>query len=310
VLVSAIGGDIGQAIARVLEEDFFRVGCDMREFPPHSKFVEKFVRIPGADQEGPYLEAILETIDSERIDYFIPVSEPELQLLNRNRRLLDGSGAHILMNNEFILTTFLDKLLTAEFLVKHGLPAPQTIRLTDFRGQFDPPFIVKHRQTWGGRRVWTVSDDDDLSYLRKKDDGGLIAQELIGNEEEEFTTGVFSDGGSVSTITFRRSLGMGGLSREVVLERNPSIQGLAESLATATGLQGSLNIQSRRVGDTFVPFEVNPRISSTVTFRKEFGFDDTRWWIDSFEGKQHSYPNEFKSGYAFRYLAEAYLRME
>ena len=174
-----------------------------------------------------------------------------------------------------------------------------------FHRNYNPLIISSARIDVVRRGVTMVAAHSHRSVARE-----LIAQELLGSEEEEFTTGVFSDGGSVSTITFRRSLGMGGLSREVVLETNPLIQELAESLARATGLRGCVNIQSRKVGDSFVPFEINPRISSTVTFRKKFGFDDTRWWIDSLEGKQHSYPNKFKSGYAFRYLTEVYLRME
>ena len=98
----------------------------------------------------------------------------------------------------------------------------------------------------------------------------MIIQEYIGSDSEEYTTGVFSDGRKVSSITFRRKLGFGGLPVEAVLVDEPFIKNMALYIAEATGLIGSINIQTRRMadGNIFVPFEINPRLSSTLLFCK------------------------------------------
>ena len=144
--------------------------------------------------------------------------------------------------------------------------------------------------------------------MRFKDDGLLIVQECLGSESDEYTTGVFSDGRQISSITFKRKLGYGSLSAEAILVDNPFLENLSKQVAEATHLIGSINIQSRRLGndDLFVPFEINPRLSSTLLFRKKFGFDDAVWWLDGLRGKSYSYERKYRSGRAIRYVSECY----
>jgi len=156
-----------------------------------------------------------------------------------------------------------------------------------------------------------VEDEEELAYVKKKDDGFLIAQEHLGRDEEEYTTGVFSDGCNVSSITFKRRLGFGGLSAEAVYSECPFLEKLSERIAVATGLCGSINIQSRRLDESlFVPFEINPRLSSTLPFRKYFGFDDAVWWLNVvFEGS-YNYVKKFKAGKVVRFMSDYYFDME
>lgn len=133
---------------------------------------------------------------------------------------------------------------------------------------------------------------------------------MIGSEEEEYTTGVFSDGHSVSSITFRRKLGFGGVSVEAVLEDAPFLEDMASKVCTDTGLVGSINIQSRRIDDIFVPYEINPRLSSTMLFRKRFGFNDAVWWLNALQGKGYSYKKLYRSGTAKRTFAEHYFDLQ
>ncbi|MCR4321639.1 MAG: ATP-grasp domain-containing protein [Candidatus Brocadiaceae bacterium] len=116
----------------------------------------------------------------------------------------------------------------------------------------------------------------------------------------------------MSSITFRRKLGLGGLSVEAVLVDEPFIGHLASKIAAATGLIGSINIQTRRMadGNIFIPFEINPRLSSTHLFRKRFGFNDLLWWLNVLNGKGYYYEKQYKSGRAVRYVSECYFDME
>ena len=87
------------------------------------------------------------------------------------------------------------------------------------------------------------------------------------------------------------------------------LNGIAERIAKATDLVGYINIQTRRVGDIFLPFEINPRISGTILFRKKFGFDDVLWWIDVLSGGTYTYKPLYKSGRAMRYYSELFFDM-
>ncbi len=56
------------------------------------------------------------------------------------------------------------------------------------------PFLVKPRQGFGSRGIEIICDHD--SFLKYKNDIGesLMAQQIVGNINEEYTTSAFCDG--------------------------------------------------------------------------------------------------------------------
>ncbi len=309
VLISGLGGDIGQAVAKSLaDKPFYLIGCDMNDVLFFSIFVKRFYRVIGVYDSDRYLDLMKKIIQKEKISFFIPTSEAEIIFWNCHREVLEEMGVKVLINHSELLNIFFDKAETASFLKKSGFPYPKTFILKDFNTDAIPlPVIVKSRRSCGSQKIWKAENANDLEYLRQKDDGSFIAQEYLGEEESEYTTGVFSDGKQCSSITFRRSLGFNGVSRKVTLTSVPFLHDLSSKIALAVGLKGSINIQSRKVGEIFIPFEVNPRISSTVIFRKFFGFEDVWWWLEILSGKSYVYKERYHSGQAERYLTEFFI---
>ena len=73
-------------------------------------------------------------IENEHVRFIFPSSEREIAYFHKNRPLYDKAGVHLLINNAFILDTFLDKLKTADFFRQQGLPAPKTELLSAYKG--------------------------------------------------------------------------------------------------------------------------------------------------------------------------------
>jgi carbamoyl-phosphate synthase large subunit len=310
LLISGVCGDIGCSAVRSLREVAGRIiGCDMRPYSPVHTLLDGFYEVPAASEADRYLRRIQDIVSREGISFFLPVPEPEIRLIDEKRDEVEGFGPKLLMNNRTIVRNFLDKLKTALFLSAVGVRAPRTELLREYKGGYGFPVIVKPRTGYGSKRLWRADDEADLDYLRRKDDGLLIVQEYLGTDTEEYTTGVFADSKTVSSITFRRKLGFGGLSAEAALVDAPAMHELSEKIATAVHLEGCINIQSRLVGNTFVPFEINPRLSSTVFIRKQFGFDDAVWWLDLLRGKTHQYEQRYRSGKVIRCVSECYFDM-
>ena len=311
VLISGIGGDIGQSVARALAGDFRILGCDMEDGVGSRLFVEKFFCVPSAKEREAYLKEIGNIIIRDNVDIFIPISEPEIALLNCERKWVSEVNGKVLLNNKEVVRVFSDKLETAAFLQANGWKAPRSILLKNMiREEWRLPIIVKARSGCGSKSVHKVIDDLTLDYLRSKDHGDLIIQEYLDEAEGEFTTGVFSDGNTTASITFRRRLGFGGLSREVTLVQDSKMEVLARGIAKKTGLIGSINIQSRKSNGEHVPFEINPRLSSTVYLRQAFGFEDLQWWIACLNGGSYIYRPLYNNGTAVRVLVESFIGME
>jgi carbamoyl-phosphate synthase large subunit len=311
ILISAIHGDIGCSAVRSLREATKKiVGCDMNPYSPISHLVDKFYAAPAATDTTIYMAFLREVIIREKVDFFLPVSESEIEVLNTRRKELETLGVQLLLNNQNIIDTFLDKLNTIQYLKGLNIRVPRTLLLSDYDGSYGYPLIVKSKKSHGSKKLLKIMDANDLAYICKKDDGTFLIQEYIGSDKEEYTTGVFSDGNIVSSLTFRRKLGFGSMSIEAVLADEPYIDTMVRRIAKNIGLIGSINMQSRKVGNDFIPFEINPRLSSTLLFRKKFGFDDAVWWLNVLLGKGYFYKKKFKSGMAVRSLSECYFDME
>ena len=311
ILVSAVGGDIGSAAVKALADSDVRIiGTDMTPYTPVLKDLDAFYQSPPAREVEAYTDFIAELIGREDVHFLLPISEPEIDVFNTRRDFFESLGVKLLINNELIIGNFLDKIKTVQYLATLGIRVPKTLLLAEYDDSWGFPLIVKARSGYGSKSLWKAVEPADIAYLRKKDNGTLIVQEYMGDEEEEYTTGVFSDGESVSSITFRRKLGYGGLSKEAVLVENPLMEDLSRRIAKGTKLIGSINVQTRKVDNSFVPFEINPRLSSTLLFRKKFGFDDANWWVDVLSGKGYAYEKKYISGRAIRCVSECFFDMQ
>ncbi len=311
MLIAAVNGDIGDSYAKsVFGEEFLLLGCDMNMPACDNPLLEDFFQVPPANQPEKYFEAILGICQRASVDLIVPISEPEIKTFHEHRDVWSSWKETVLINNEVILDHFLDKYETVQFLKSIGIETPKTFLLKDYQGQLSFPMIVKQRNGCGSKNIWKVESDLDLNYFKGKDDGSFLIQEYLEGDDQEYTTGIFSDGASVSSITFKRKLGLGGLSVEVDLIDSDEMDLMARKLARATSLIGSINIQTRLRGEKFIPFEINPRFSSTLSFRKQFGFEDCLWWPRISLGGEYVYQRKYKAGKGTRYLAESYTQMD
>lgn len=312
ILVTGVGGDIGQSIIKCLQDIKYHsvlMGCDIDGYAAGKKVIDEFYKAPLASDEKKYLEFIKELIIAKNIHYIIPSTEQEIKFFNTHRNYYDSLKTKILINNSFIIETFSDKYETAKFFEKYHFPFPKTFLLSEYQKELDYPFLLKSREGAGSKGVFTINNEDELLYFRKTLKDAII-QEKLGSVDEEYTVGVFSDGKKAYYIAFRRYLGLGSLSRFVELVFDDKIEEFATKIAKLIELKGSINIQLRKVNNKYYPFEINPRLSSTVYFRHFFGFEDVKWWIDLTEGKENSYSPKYNRGIGVRTLGETFFDLE
>ena len=309
ILVSAVGGDIGSGIAKIFYDAGKSViGCDVAKNPGSREVLSEFVVSPPASAGQQYIDWVIDHCMKKKIATFIPTNEIEIRLVAPMVDLFSRSGIRVLVNNQEIVQVFSDKYLTANYLREQlSLDTPKSVILADFVDQISFPLIIKPRSGRGSHSIFKAIDRIDLDYARHKlDTNEFVFQEYIGTADEEYTTAIFSDGTNVSSITFRRLLGLGGLSREVVLVQDTTMERISIDLAKKLKLVGSINVQSRKQSDRHVIFEVNPRLSSTISFRKFFGFDDVIWWYEVSQGRSYAYVPKYGTGTGKRVLSEVY----
>lgn len=288
VLVTAVGGDLGQSIVRVLRrfELVDRIiGCDMDDDNPAKVLVDAAYTVPSANSRD-YLPKLEELVQRESLDLIIPASEPELKVIYYAWKDLGWEPASLVIARGKAIPICLDKLSTVRFLANNKLPAPWAISVTEGM-PLDIPCILKDRWGSGSKSITEIQDQETAQYYAHRRPGAIF-QELLLPAEEEYTCGVFrTREGEVKTVTFKRQL-IGGVTGKAIVTKDDVIDVLCCRIANALDLQGSINIQLRKTKRGPIPFEINPRFSSTVIFRELIGFRDVVWSILDLMGEKVS----------------------
>ena len=311
VLVTGVGGDIGENIIKCLNESSYDLriyGCDMAYYASGRERVEEFFHSPSATNKREYTEFLKNIVLNKQIDYIFPSSEVELEFFNENAGIFRDINACIIINSKEVLDNFLDKYSTSIFFREHGLPFARTFLVKEYSGDLSYPLIMKKNKGSGSKVVLIIKSDEELVfYTEKYKDDDMIIQEYLGNPDEEYTIGIFADGINCYSIAFRRYLSSDvGVTIYAELTIDKDIEKLGNAIAHAVNLEGAINVQVRKTDRGYIPFEINPRISGTAYVRHRFGFKDVQWCLDLEENQAIEYSPLYKSGIAIRTIKEVF----
>ncbi len=311
VLVTGVGGDIGHNIVRCLRDASHRLeiyGSDVDQYAFGKDEVIEFFQSPHAKSEKEYSEFLKNIVNTKKTKYIYPSSETEIEYFDRHRDLYKKLNVEVMINSHLILDTFFDKYRTSEFLKRQKLPYAKSFLMAGYNSDFDYPIIIKKRRGSGSKLVLVVNNGEEFDFYKKKYvDEDLIVQEYLGSPSQEYTLGVFSNGKEIYCIAFRRHLFSDvGVTKFAELIVDSKLEQLGRDVARVTQLEGSLNIQVRKARDSYVPFEINPRISGTAYVRHRFGFSDVQWWLDMKEKREVQYIPKYRQGVAVRAISEVF----
>lgn len=278
ILITGIGGDIAQSIAKIIRNSGLSVnliGTDVNAAIPWKSFVDSFHQVPSANNSE-FLSILESIITNGSIDLLIPVPEKELEAISQARTNQNWQPAKIVMVSNYIISLFLDKLKTIEFLAAHSISVPWTMELEEEPKSY--PCILKHRFGVGSRGFTLIKNARDLEYFRQKRSGWVL-QELLLPRNEEYTCGVYAEKDQEAIVVVMKRILESGHTKFAQVIYDQEIIALCMKIAGLVNLHGSINIQLRKTSRGPIIFEINPRFSGTSIFRDHFGFRDVVWSI-------------------------------
>lgn len=308
ILVTAISGDVANGVLKCLRDTEDEIyGCDIYDYPVGMDKVKLFWKSDLA-VEPCYIDNLLAKCEEYEITHIIPINEQEITVISKNRDCFLSKGILLVINDEFIIDTFLDKYKTYTYLEKlEGVTVPGTFLYNEYDG-CNRPCIVKLRNSCGSKYLNVISSKKELDSLGLELEKYVIQEYIDSNDE--YTVGVFSDGDNISVIIYKRKL-QHGYTSFVELCHDNEIKQLAQQIANSINLRGYINIQLRKLDGKIYIFEINPRISGTVYFRYLLEFKDVLWWLDILDGKRVSpYKCVYSKAIGMRELTEKYVMKE
>jgi carbamoyl-phosphate synthase large subunit len=275
IIITGVGGGVGQSVIKSLYGGGYRlIGVD--EFPLAAGLyaVDKAYVIPPPEKPE-FADRLLEIAATEDCSLIFPGLDPELPVLARSAERFLRRGVRVVVSDPAVVDLADDKLATAQFLERHGFPAPKTRLLNEPNLDDIPlPAVLKPRK--GGARsrgVLIVASRAELcGHLSSVDTNNYVVQEQIAGEE--YTCGTVNLGGRCfGAILMRRTLRNGDTYKAFV-DKNPQLTAFVVSVANVLKPFGACNFQLRlRDGKPFI-FEFNARCSGTTYCRALAGFNE------------------------------------
>jgi len=278
ILVTGANGDIGEAVGRILLEEFPHAeisGADAAGLWPGGFVFKNMLPIPLASAPE-YIDHLRGL--AKQFDLIIPTNEPELARLSQIKDI--KRQLPLLMVSSEILNVFMDKYETALFFERHQLNPPKTKLFTEV-DTADLPIYIKPRRGAGGRGHHLVKTSAELQATKLIASDDWIAQEYLPGDE--YTCALSRLEGTVKYIALKRQL-QGDRTVKAEVVDIPEINVLLKDLAEILHLDGCINVQLKMTNNCPRVFEINPRLSSTVMMRHLLGFSDCEWWVRSFFG--------------------------
>lgn len=228
--------------------------------------------IPFANAPG-YSDVVGKLCRELDIDLLIPGVDEELPLMPEVANV--APETEILVPDPEFVSQSMDKLRSAQILQQEGLAAPVTATMADAEICTYPCF-AKPRRGRGSRGIRVLEDREEaaayhvLSGLPAED---ILLQELL--QGREFTVMMAADrvGNLHAIVPVEVQIKRGITIRARVVIDDDVIDG-CRAVHGALGPTGCYNIQLMLTEDRrVVPFEINPRVSTTFCLGIAAGID-------------------------------------
>ena len=274
VLVTGIGGNVGQGILRNIKDSFpeiHLVGVDISEFSPGNYLCDKTYQVPFSNNKN-YIPRIQEICNTEKVDLIIPSTDYEVYFLSKNQ---DSISASVIASDYKTTEKYLDKYKSYLYHEENGIPFSKSWLPSNYI-PIEGDIIAKPREGRGSRGILI-----NPSSLDGMADDYLI-QPLLKGKEITCAVYVTKRNELHGLFTMERELTNGTTSKsKVVFEHDEKLRDIALKMISLKGLRGAFNIQSIVTKDNnIIPFEINCRISGTNSIRHNLGFQDVKYTIE------------------------------
>jgi carbamoyl-phosphate synthase large subunit len=312
ILVSGASGIVGYGILRSLQQagrNYFLVGTSVHTDSVASAFCDVFEQAVPTSAPG-YLEWLLAALRRHNIDMVVPGIEIDMYHWADHAPEILETGAFPLLNSDRLIRLCKDKWQFYLELAKvGGAFAIHSSLANDFatlEARFGLPFLLKPRRGFGSKGLIRVTSHD--TFLKHQHDIGavLMAQPLVGSDDQEFTTSAFGDGngGYFAAMTLRRKLSQDGYTDRAEVADTAEFTMAISHLCKMFNPIGPTNFQFRRCHDGVKLLEINPRISSSTSIRTAFGYNESNMALEYFIDQRVPVQPVIRQGRAVRYTDE------
>ena len=275
-LITAIGSMSAECtIKRLKAEGHYVAGCDIypREWHYETKLCDAFVQAPYATREDEYIQFLLDQCQKFNIEYIIPLTDLEIDVINRQRSLFDEKCIVLCMQNHEVLNIARDKFKLSQICDEdENIPSVRTCLLSQIPTDFKFPCIAKPYNGRSSEGLIRNATREQVEAIENKYD--YIIQEQLS--------------GDVFTVDFCRNAQTGtacavprqellrtknGAGLTVKTISDEKLISLVSYIGERLNINGCVNMEFIYNGGQYYLIDINPRFSAGVAFTVLTGYD-------------------------------------
>jgi len=300
ILVTGAGGGVGQGIIKSLKMindlDINIIASDMSSLATGIYAGNKSYLVPACTSDD-YLKRLEEIFEFENIHYYFPGTDVELEFCAINKKYIKSNfNVQVIISNLDAIKISDDKYKTYQFLKDNDFNYPKTfLPAQSFEKKIQYPIVMKPAIGCRSIGVGIVYNKKELED-RLSNEQGLVIQELIGNDDTEYTCTIVIVNKKVSDVMIlKRVLRSGDTFRAEPIQSD-IISKYVTDVAIALDIDGSCNFQLR-TDKNGIPkiFEINCRFSGTTPFCSQLGFNPVEFYLKNFMGLDYNYEIDYNS---------------
>ena len=295
VLITSIGSVAADIAIKSLKRLGHRVvGADIypREWVVDAYSVDAFYRVSMVSDAEAYLADVHDICERERIDYFIPLIDPEVDLLNDSREWFAEHGVALCISTKRSLDVIRNKKSLQDFIGSevpeiNGIPTLMVGSVDTLPWEY--PVVVK---PYDGRssqgREYINSDEEWATYKEKRADSKSIVEPFVSGSLVMVEVVRQESSGKCVCITRQELLSTPhGCATTVRVYSDPDLEDASRALAERLGVNGCVNFEfiKHEDGRHFL-VECNPRYSAGLEFSCLAGYDCVANHLDCFGGRE------------------------
>lgn len=300
ILLTSFGSFSGPCIAKSLKDNFNAtiVAIDINDEPylTGTEYIDTFIKAPHSRNSHDYLDFLKATILNKEINYVLPLTDLEVDLLARSDNLTSETNTIICMPNTRTIHLCRDKSLWACILKEKGFNTIPTINRGDL---IKPtlPIVAKPKNGRSSQGFMKLNDTKSVAALveNKHFDNYILQPYISGkNYVVDAVRDFYGNCITVCREEITRTSNGAGLS--VLVRENEELSLITERILAELNIHGAINIEYLESEGIYYAMDINPRPSAGIEFSVLSGVDIPKHHIECFQRKKLpldlSYPSK------------------
>lgn len=289
ILITAIGSMSAEAAIRSFRKlgHITIIGCDIHpaDWLSTSALVDVFHQIQRADHKD-YISTIISLSNRYSVDYIVPLTDPEVDILSAHRLELQNTKATICISNPRAIEVSRDKSKLPHFFKESTLV--KTIpTYTKQEIYINPtlPLIAKPKNGRSSEGIQIIRDLASIELMGVRSEN-YIFQPIIKGDiiTIDYVRSKHGKSISIPRKELLRTSNGAGLTVEVL--NNKAITKIASEIGNALDVLGCINMELINDGEDYFLMDINPRFSAGIAFSILAGYDVCINHLKAFMGKE------------------------